>query len=90
MAANMKKHEIVPDVIDVAPNQVVDVIYSGGIRADLGNELTPTQVKSPPAVKWNAEPDAFYTVCMTDPDAPSRKNPKFREWHHWLVVNVPG
>lgn len=25
-----------------------------------------------------------------DPDAPSRKDPKFREWHHWLVINVPG
>lgn len=27
---------------------------------------------------------------MTDPDAPSRKNPQFREYHHWLVVNIPG
>lgn len=27
---------------------------------------------------------------LVDPDAPSRKNPKFREWHHWLVVNIPG
>ena len=27
---------------------------------------------------------------ITDPDAPSRQNPKFREWHHWLVVNIPG
>ena len=25
-----------------------------------------------------------------DPDAPSRNDPKFREWHHWLVVNIPG
>ncbi|ESN98471.1 hypothetical protein HELRODRAFT_113794 [Helobdella robusta] len=27
---------------------------------------------------------------MNDLDAPSRENPKFREWHHWLVVNIPG
>lgn len=27
---------------------------------------------------------------MTDPDAPSRKEPTFREWHHWLVGNIPG
>jgi len=27
---------------------------------------------------------------ITDPDAPSRHDPKFREWHHWLVVNIPG
>ena len=27
---------------------------------------------------------------FVDPDAPSRKDPKFREWHHWLVANIPG
>lgn len=27
---------------------------------------------------------------FADPDAPSRKEPKFREWHHWLVGNIPG
>ena len=27
---------------------------------------------------------------FSDPDAPSRKDPKFREWHHWSVVNIPG
>lgn len=25
-----------------------------------------------------------------DPDAPSRAKPAFREWHHWLVGNIPG
>lgn len=27
---------------------------------------------------------------MTDPDAPSRKEATYREWHHWLVGNIPG
>lgn len=27
---------------------------------------------------------------MTDPDAPTRGSPKFKEWHHWMVVNIPG
>lgn len=27
---------------------------------------------------------------MTDPDAPSRAQPKFREFRHWLVANIPG
>ena len=26
----------------------------------------------------------------TDPDAPSRSDPKFGEWRHWLVFNIPG
>lgn len=25
-----------------------------------------------------------------DPDAPSRANPKFGEWLHWLIVNIKG
>ena len=29
-------------------------------------------------------------IVYLDPDAPSRKEPKYREWHHWLVGNVPG
>ncbi|CAG9857778.1 unnamed protein product [Phyllotreta striolata] len=86
----MEKHGVVPDVVDVAPSTVLEVSYPTGVQPDLGNILTPTQVKDPPALKWPAEDEALYTVCMTDPDAPSREDPKFREWHHWLVGNVPG
>lgn len=32
----------------------------------------------------------FQHNFFLDPDAPSRKDPKFREWHHWLVGNIPG
>lgn len=85
----MEKLDVVPDVLDKLPGSVLQVKYQdhnvGG-----GNELTPTQVKSPPKVSWNGEQGQFYTLCMTDPDAPSRSNPKQREWHHWLVVNIPG
>lgn len=66
------------------------VCYKSGAVVDEGNVLTPTQVKDKPTVQWDAEPSALYTVCMTDPDAPSRKEPTYREWHHWLVGNVPG
>lgn len=81
---------VVPDIITTAPSSILEVSYKSGVKVDNGNILTPTQVKDMPTVKWNADPSAFYTLCMTDPDAPSRKDPKFREWHHWLVVNIPG
>lgn len=86
----MEKHQVVPDVICVAPQEVAEVCYPSGVKVDQGNELTPTQVKDQPTVKWQADGNALYTVCMTDPDAPSRKEPTYREWHHWLVGNVPG
>ena len=52
----------------------------------MGNELTPTSVKDEPKLEWPVEDGALYTLCMTDPDAPT----KFREVKHWLVVNIPG
>lgn len=56
---------------------------------DKGNELKPKQVKDPPIVEWQGETGSLYTLIMTDPDAPSRTNPTFREYQHWLVVNIP-
>ncbi|XP_076308229.1 protein D3-like isoform X2 [Tachypleus tridentatus] len=86
----MEENEVVPDVLDVAPTHLLEVKY-GDCEVNLGNELTPTQVKDPPTyINYPYEADAFYTLCMTDPDAPSRQNSKFREWHHWLIVNIPG
>jgi len=29
-------------------------------------------------------------IFVLDPDAPSRKEHTYREWHHWLVGNIPG
>ncbi|CAK1590515.1 unnamed protein product [Parnassius mnemosyne] len=90
VAKSFAEHAVVPDVVPVAPTALLKVTYSSGVEVKEGNELTPTQVKDQPTVSWDAEQNAFYTVAMTDPDAPSRKEPKFREWHHWLVGNVPG
>ena len=59
-------------------------------KANLGNVLTPTQVKTEPSLLWTADENAYYTALLTDPDAPSRADPQFRENHHWLVVNIPG
>ncbi|XP_048584814.1 protein D3 isoform X2 [Nematostella vectensis] len=86
----MDKHEIAPDVIDSVPSQEVKLKY-GDLAVNKGNVLTPTQVQNPPThISWPTEQGAFYTLLMTDPDAPRRSDPKFREWHHWLVVNIPG
>lgn len=76
---NMIKHEVVPDVISVAPSANAKVTYPSGVTVNEGNELTPTQVKDVPKVEWNADSSALYTLCMTDPDAPSRKEPTYRE-----------
>lgn len=87
----MEAHGVVPDVIDVAPAATITIKYDSSATVEGGNELTPTQVQNEPVnIEWPVEEGAHYTLCMTDPDAPSRETPTFREWHHWLVVNIPG
>lgn len=85
----MKKLNVIPDVISAEPTDFLRVTY-GKEQANKGNELTPTAVQNKPNVEWAAEEGSFYTLLMTDPDAPSRTNPKMREWHHWLIGNIPG
>ncbi|XP_039955573.1 protein D2-like [Bactrocera tryoni] len=81
--------EVVPDVVQSAPNRFLKVTYANDLELKAGIEFTPTQVKSQPLVEWEADQDSFYTLIMTDPDAPSRNAPKFREFKHWLVGNIP-
>ncbi|TKR57511.1 hypothetical protein L596_030765 [Steinernema carpocapsae] len=85
-----QKHEVIPDVLKTAPLKVAKVVYDSGVEVNLGAELTPTQVKNPPTVTWEANPEALYCLVLTDPDAPTRADPKWREWHHWIVANIPG
>lgn len=64
--------------------------YENDLTIEEGKTYTPTELKFPPQLEWNADPSTYYTVVMLSPDAPSRDNPMYRSWLHWLVVNVPG
>ncbi|XP_072914517.1 phosphatidylethanolamine-binding protein 4 isoform X2 [Hemitrygon akajei] len=44
-----------------------------------------------PLVKFpEAKEGMMYVLIMVDPDAPSKSNPVFRHWRHWLVTNIHG
>ncbi|XP_032899001.1 phosphatidylethanolamine-binding protein 1 [Amblyraja radiata] len=78
--------------VDEKPQHPLAVKYDGVDIDALGKVLTPTQVqKRPVSINWpGCSPAKQYTLVLTDPDAPSREKPKFREWHHFLVVNMKG
>ncbi|KAJ8263416.1 hypothetical protein COCON_G00158730 [Conger conger] len=78
--------------VDEKPAHPLVVKYGSLEIDELGKVLTPTQVQNPPtAIEWDGcDSSKLYTLAMTDPDAPSRKDPKFREWHHFLLVNMKG
>lgn len=83
------KEDVPKDMHVSAPQELLQIAY-GGINVTPGVVLTPTQVKDQPTITWNADANDYYTLVMNDPDAPSRAQPKFREWHHWCVANIPG
>lgn len=57
---------ISPDVIDDLPElSLLKISYPSGVNVNLGNVLTPTQVKEQPKIEWDAEEGAFYTLLMT-------------------------
>uniref|UniRef100_A0A1I8ALM2 ADH_N domain-containing protein n=1 Tax=Steinernema glaseri TaxID=37863 RepID=A0A1I8ALM2_9BILA len=37
---SFEKHEVVPDVLPLAPDALAKVVYTEGVEANLGNELT--------------------------------------------------
>lgn len=78
--------------VDEQPQHPLQVKYAGVEIDELGKVLTPTQVKNrPTSITWDGlDAGKLYTLVLTDPDAPSRKDPKYREWHHFLVVNMKG
>jgi phosphatidylethanolamine-binding protein (PEBP) family uncharacterized protein len=62
--------------------------YGGGAKWMM--ELAPPMSKTCPALKLSGgEAGSKYVVIMTDPDAPSKDLPLFREFIHWVVTEVP-
>ena len=85
-----QKSQIVPDVVAKAPGSQLDVLFDCG-SIDLGNTFTALQVRNRPTVSWkNAKPNELYTLIMTDPGAIEGRNQNDKEWHHWIVGNIPG
>uniref|UniRef100_A0A7M4F947 Phosphatidylethanolamine binding protein 4 n=1 Tax=Crocodylus porosus TaxID=8502 RepID=A0A7M4F947_CROPO len=54
-------------------------------RKRISKEWRDPEIKYP-----RAEKNKSYVLIMADPDAPSRSDPKFRFWRHWLVIDIQG
>ncbi|KAH8382598.1 hypothetical protein KR009_004239 [Drosophila setifemur] len=90
MGKIMRNFEVIPDVINVSPQEFLNVTYPGNVIVDRGKELLPLQVRDEPAVYWPASPESYYTLLMVDPDLPNALRPVHREFVHWMVLNIPG
>jgi len=86
--------DVIPEVIRLpfSPSSLLVVSWpTSGKEAILGNTLTALDTALEPSVAFTPMitqapfDEVSYTLVMTDPDAPSRKDPKFAQWRHWLV-----
>ncbi|KAF9338341.1 hypothetical protein BG006_005323 [Podila minutissima] len=83
--AALRKEEIIPEVVsEFEAKTTLAINYGNYNNAFLGNHLTVASK----IVDSNFEIVRVKTL-MTDPDAPSRKFPKLREYLHWVVSNIP-
>ncbi|XP_044266932.1 protein D2-like [Tribolium madens] len=85
----MDTDDLVPSILPSIPSSQITIIYPKK-TVDLGQEFAPQDVRDEPQVQWEADPEKYYTLVMTDPDAPSRRCPFVAEVLHWLVGNIKG
>lgn len=71
------------------PAAELEVKY-GTEEVCLNMSLTPEQTSKAPTVRLKGAINCMppFALVMVDPDAPSRSDPKFRSWMHWLVLNA--
>lgn len=99
--AELIKAEIIPTVIDdFLPSLTLNITWPSNETADLGNTIKPDDLQKAPAIKLDDDPSSSsakgpcksnmtYVLAVTDPDAPSRDNPEWSEFCHWIVAGVP-
>ena len=68
----------------------INWLQNGYFSAHDGNRLLPENTRHRPQIGYEATATSFYTLIMSDPDAPSVQSPIYREFVHWVVVNIPG
>ncbi|ORY95615.1 phosphatidylethanolamine-binding protein [Syncephalastrum racemosum] len=77
---------------DFNPQVMVQVQYPGsGDEVAMGNTLEIGKTQEVPRVMFIPTDDnTQYTLLLVDPDAPSKSDPKFGPYRHWVVGNIPG
>lgn len=91
----LKAWKIIPDVVDEVGDPFLDVrvLYRDQVEVASGLAMRVAQTQGKPHVEMRGRPFGssgdLYTFMMVDPDAPSPTNPTFRNFLHWLVINIP-
>lgn len=70
---------------------MLSIAFLTNKEVSLGNTLKPEDAQEQPILQITPESEdesKTYTIVLTDPDAPSRKDTKWSEFCHWIVTDV--
>ncbi|XP_027063044.1 CEN-like protein 2 [Coffea eugenioides] len=83
---------VVGDVVDsITSTTKMTITYNSNKQVHNGHELYPSSVANKPKVEVpGGDMRSFFTLIMTDPDAPGPSDPYLREHLHWIVTDIPG
>lgn len=92
-SCHRSSHILVID--DFLPSLTISVDWPKK-AAKLGNTINPKKLQDQPTVTLhdstsavkNSNSNLTYVVTLTDPDAPSRDDPKWSEMCHWIAANL--
>ncbi|KAL1746006.1 phosphatidylethanolamine-binding protein [Schizophyllum fasciatum] len=86
------------------PSGVFSIVFPSGKQVTIGEEIpledtvdepgiifSPMSVAEPgtgEALAGAAAQEATYTLAMLDPDAPSRAEPKYKSFRHWVITGL--
>lgn len=83
---------------DFLPSLLVGAEWPSSKNAALGNTIKPKKLQDEPTITLTQPKSAegacsslsnlTYTVTLTDPDAPSRDDPKWSEMCHWIATGL--
>lgn len=98
----LRKAEIIPTVVDdFIPSWTLQVAWQWpetskhNVTTKLGNTIDPDLLQDPPNAYLDMDPASSVwkkkqypeiVLTMSDPDAPSRDDPKWSEVCHWIVA----
>lgn len=76
----------------------LSIKWGSGDTASLGNIINPSHLQSVPVVHleqgenknsdYGVATSTTFVLALTDPDAPSRDDPKWSEYCHWIATGL--
>ncbi|OBZ78009.1 Phosphatidylethanolamine-binding F40A3.3 [Grifola frondosa] len=93
--------DVLPETFNASV--LFSIVYPNGAEVLLGNELTVDDTQDEPEIRFAAmnmpweqveideEPgsgEVAYTLAMVDPDAPSRAEPLYKSFRHWVITGL--